>query len=106
LNKEPKDWDYDERDYLRLMKAYVENRIDVDTYRTSFFAMSSKRSLVADNASVIIQKAYGDADDYDPVVRLAYTIEEPALKERVAKSIVELETLGYRVEDSARDKST
>lgn len=104
MNKQPNDWDYDERDYLRLMKAYVENRIDVDTYRTSFFAMNSKRSLVSENASVIIQKAYGDADDYDRVVSLEYTIEELALRERVARSIVALETLGYRVEDEARNK--
>jgi hypothetical protein len=28
-----KDWEYDEIDYLRMMKAYLENRIDVDTFR-------------------------------------------------------------------------
>lgn len=101
MNRLVKDWDYDEHDYLRLLKDYVENRIHVETYRDRLFSMSSKRSLMADEASIVIQQAYGDADDYDPVEKLDYTIDESALRERVEKAVAELERLGYQVEEKA-----
>jgi hypothetical protein len=62
-------------------------------------AMSAKRSLLSEEAALIIQKAYGRTDDYDPVVRLEYTIEEPELRRIIAASAKQLEELGYRIED-------
>jgi hypothetical protein len=94
-----KDWDYDEIDYLRLMTAYLPGRIDVDAYRRPLFAMNSKRSLLSEEASLIIRKTYGRTDDDDPVVRLEYTIEEPLLRDFVADSVRQLEALGYRLDD-------
>ncbi len=93
-----KDWDYDERDYLRLMRQYLEKCIDVETYRAQFFSMSAKRSLLGERASVVIQKAYSDADDYAPVVQLPYTMDEPTLRGLVASSVDELEALGDRLD--------
>lgn len=94
-----KDWDYDASDYLRLMKSYLETRIDADTFRQQLSAMSGKRSLLSEEASLIVQKAYGKADDYDAVLRLEYTIQEPSLRDFVADSVKQLEALGYRLED-------
>jgi hypothetical protein len=94
-----KDWDYDEIDYLRLMKAYLENRVDVDAFRRELFSMNAKRSHLSEEASLIIQKAYGRIDDYDPVARLEHTIEEPELRELIAASAKQLEELGYRIEE-------
>ena len=48
-----------------------------------------------ERADQIIQRGYGDADEYDPVVRLPNTILEPELWERVAKSMRDLNSLGY-----------
>ena len=48
-----------------------------------------------ERADQIIQRGYCDADDYDPVVRLPNTILEPELRERVAKSMRDLNSLGY-----------
>lgn len=93
-----KDWNYDEGDYLRLMKSYISGRIDVQNYQREFFSMNAKRSLLSEEASQIIQKAYHDADDYDAVVQLLHTIGEPRLRELVAQSISALEALGHRVD--------
>jgi len=82
-------------DFLRLMKDYVEGRIDAEQYRTTYFALLIKRMIVKVDESRILQQGYGDADDYDPTVTLPYTLEESQLRERVAKSIAELESLGY-----------
>jgi len=54
-----------------------------------------KRSIITDEAFCLLQTAYTDADDYDPVVRLEYTILEPVLRSRVAKSVEDLAALGY-----------
>ena len=94
-----KDWDYDEIDYLRLMTAYLPGGIDVDIYRRQLFAMNSNRSLLSEEASLIIRKTYGRTDDYDPVGRLEYTIEEPILRDFFADSVRQLEALGYRLDD-------
>jgi len=93
-----KDWDYDEIDYLRLMKAYLENHIDVDAYRRQLFSMNKKRQLLSEEASEIIMKTYSKTDQYDAVICLPYTIEEPELREFVANSVKQLEDLGYRLE--------
>lgn len=94
-----KDWDYDERDYVRLMNAYLDQQIDVDTYRRQLFSMNAKRSLLSDPASEIIQKAYSMTDRYDRDLRLADTIEEFELRNSIASSVQQLEDLGYRVDE-------
>ena len=72
----------------------MENQIVVDTYRNGCFSTSSKRSLLAKTASIVIEKAYWNVDDDDPVVQLSYTIDEPVLKDRVAKAVSELGRVG------------
>ena len=94
-----KDWDYDELDYLRLMKAYLEDHLDVDTYCRQLFSMNAKRSLLSEQASEIVQKTYSKADQYDAVLRLPDTIQEPELREFVSRSVKQLEAMGYRLED-------
>ena len=94
-----KDWDYDEIDYLRLMKAYLQDRIDVGTYRRQLFSMSAKRSLLSEAASEIIEKTYSKTDQYDAALRLPDTIGEPELRDFVADSVRQLETLGYQLGD-------
>jgi len=101
LTRQVRDWDYDVLDYLRLMKAYLEQRINVKTYQQEFFAMTKKRTLVSERADSIIQKAYGDADDYDPVLGARY-VDETRLRELVSKSVKELEALGSDIGDQER----
>ena len=90
-------------DYMRLMRDFLGGRINADQYRLSYFSLSKKRANIPDEeTSRITQQAYGDADDYepDPKSRLALpnTIDEPELKDRVAKSLHDLEALGHRVD--------
>jgi len=80
------------------MTDYLRGQITVDQYRENYFAMIIKRMTVPDEASKILQQAYGDADDYDSVVTLDYTISEAQLRERVAKSAQKLAALGYDLE--------
>jgi hypothetical protein len=94
-----RDWDYDDLDYLRLMKAYLEDHLDVDTYCRQLFSMNTKRSLLSEQASEIVQKTYSKTDQYDAVLRLPDTIQEPELREFVSTSVKQLEALGYRLED-------
>jgi hypothetical protein len=83
-------------EFVRLMEDYLSGRIGVIDYTKSYFAMSKKRVNIPDEtADEIIQRGYGDADDYDPVVRLPNTILEPELRERVAKSLRALSSRGY-----------
>jgi len=85
-------------DFLRLMKAFVDGRIDAKEYQASYTEMTTRRFIVpSEDVDRILQQAYGDADDYDPAVRLPATIEEPELKRRVRNSIRELESLGHSV---------
>ncbi len=85
-------------DFLRLMKDYLNGCIAVDHYRKSYFVLMKKRMTVTDDVSRILQQAYGDADDYDAVVKLEYTIDEAQLRERVAQTVSELAALGYELE--------
>jgi hypothetical protein len=90
---------FDVHDFVRLMKDYLDQRIDVNQYQKMYFDMTIKLvTIPSGDVDRIIQQAYGDADDYDPVVRLPYTIEEPELRARVANSLRELASLGYSVE--------
>jgi len=94
-----KDWDYEEIDYVRLMKAYLEQLIDVDAFRRRLFSMNAKRSALSHNAAEIIMKAYSKTDQYDAVLRLPDTIEEPELRKFIASSVEQLEALGYDLDD-------
>jgi len=53
-----------------------------------------QRGTFTDEEFRILQMALADADDYDPIVKLEYTILEPELRRRVANSIEELIALG------------
>ena len=82
-----KDWDYEVFDYLRLMKAYLGKRIGVDVYSRRLFAMSSKRSVLSNRASEIIQETYSKTDQYDDKQRLPDTIQEPELRRSAADAV-------------------
>jgi hypothetical protein len=43
-----------------------------------------RRAVLSEDEFRLVQESYGDADDYDPEVRLPQTIEEPELRKRVA----------------------
>jgi hypothetical protein len=59
------------RDFIRLMKDFLDRRIDVRQYQGSYFDLSKKRFIVTEEEDEILQQAYGDADDFDDVVHLA-----------------------------------
>jgi hypothetical protein len=84
-------------DFLRLMKSYLDREIDAKSYCSRYFDLMTKRMTISREVSTILQIGFGDADDYDPDLRLEHTILEPALRDRVAKTITELEGLGYTV---------
>ncbi len=84
------------RDFVRLMRNYLEGRVNAAQYQNDYSELMTKRFIVpSEDVSKILQKAFGDADDYDPAVRLQHTIEEPELRRRVAESIKQLMSLGY-----------
>jgi len=87
-------------DFVRLMKDFLDRHIDVRQYQRSYFDLSKKRFIVTDEEDKILQQAYGDADDFDDVVHLEYTINEEQLRERVSASLERLKTLGHVVRDS------
>jgi hypothetical protein len=84
-------------DFVRLMKEFLGKRIDVHQYRRSYFDLSKKRFIVSDEEDKILQQAYGDADDFDEVVHLEYTINEVQLGERVTTSLERLRALGHAI---------
>ena len=87
-------------DYVRLMKDFLDNLIDVHQYRRSYFGFALMRmGVLSDEEDQIIQRAYGDADDFDEVVQLEYTIDERQLRQRVSVSLEKLKTLGHAIAD-------
>lgn len=78
-------------DYVRLMKEFLDGRIDAWQYSSGYFEIATKR-VVIPNAEVdkITQRAYGDADDYEP---------DPNLRKENPRWIreAELKALGYRL---------
>jgi hypothetical protein len=70
-------------DFIRLMQDFLAKRTDVHQYCRSYFDLSKMRIDVSDDEDKILQEAYGDADDFDDVVHLEYTIDETQLRERV-----------------------
>jgi len=90
-------------DYIQLMKDYLGGRIDAQEYTRNYFDLNAKRVWIPnEEASRITQQAYGDADDYEPDAALreknAQWIGEQELRNRVAKSLRELEALGHQVD--------
>ena len=57
-------------DFLRLMKDFLEHRIDAELYCSSYFDLAIKRKTITDKEDRILQMAFGDADDYDAEIRL------------------------------------
>ena len=89
-------------DYVRLMKNFLDGRIDARQYTRSYFDLNKRRiNIPNEEVSRITQQAFGDADDYEPDSALRQEnprwIEETELARRVAKSLRELEAMGYRV---------
>lgn len=90
-------------DFIRLMKAFLEGDIPAQKYTRAYFDLTKKRvNIPNEEADLITQQAYGDADDYEPDAELRRTnpqwIGEPELRQRVAKSLRDLEALGYQVD--------
>lgn len=90
-----KDWDYEAQNHIRLMTDFLGSCISVEEYRSQFSNMNAKWHMLSDEQDVVIQKAYGDADDYDEVVSLPYTIDLPTLRGRVANSVRALHALEH-----------
>ena len=80
-------------DFLSLMRSYLAGEIAARDYQSQYFELMKKRMTITEYEFRILQTAYGDADDYDPSVRLEHTIGEPELKRRVQKSIHDLNEL-------------
>ena len=87
-------------DFVRLMNAFLDRRIDVRQYQHSYFDLGKKRFSVTPEEDKILQQAYGDADDFDDVVHLDYTIDEEQLRTRVSTSLEKLKALGHATADS------
>jgi hypothetical protein len=93
--------EYGVTDYMKLMKTYLNREIEAPQYARRFFDFANTRVLIPnEEVDRIIQRAYGDADDYEPDETLRKTdpswIDEPALRQKVAESLCQLETLGFR----------
>lgn len=82
-------------EFLHVMRGFLDGRIDARGYRESIFALTKQRINIGESESRILQQAYGDADDYDPEVRLAYTIDESELRRRVSRVVEELAAIGH-----------
>jgi len=80
-------------DFLSLMSRLLAGEIEAREYQSQYFELMKNRMTVTEDEFRILQMAYGDADDYDPSLRLEHTIEEPELKRRVGKSIHDLKEL-------------
>jgi hypothetical protein len=87
-------------DYVRLMKDFLDSRIDVHEYCRCYFSFAKMRvGVLSEEEDKIIQQAYGDADDFDDAVKLEYTIDEGQLRQRVSASLEKLKTLGHAIAD-------
>jgi hypothetical protein len=87
-------------DFVRLMKDFLDRRIDVRQYTRSYFDLSKKRFVATPEEDKILQQAYGDADDFDDVVHLEYTINEEQLRGRVSTSLERFKALGHAIAGS------
>jgi hypothetical protein len=82
-------------DFLQLMEDYLSRKRDARSYRQEFFALMKRRTVLSEDESRTVQEAYGDADDYDPEIRLPYTIKEPELRKRVATAAAKLAIVSH-----------
>jgi hypothetical protein len=46
-------------DFIRLMKDFLDRRIEVRQYQRSYFDLSKKRFIVTEEEDKILQQAYG-----------------------------------------------
>jgi hypothetical protein len=83
--------------FITLMTHYVSGKISADEYARSIFdTFAHKRlDLPQGEPEEIITRAYGDADDYDPKIKLPYTYTEDELRKRVTTALERLLELGY-----------
>jgi hypothetical protein len=87
-------------DYLRLMKAYLAGKIDVDTYCAEVFRFNAMRTpWISDEVSRIHMEIFSRADDYDPVIRNQRTTDEATLRSHVQRLVNELEDLGFALNE-------
>jgi Bacterial self-protective colicin-like immunity len=99
--------EFDVTDYMRLMRDFLDRRIEAHQYVRSYFELTVKRvNIPNEEVNRITQQGYGDADDYEPdiTIRPPNWIGESELRDRVAKSLRELAALGFRLEDDRSDK--
>ncbi|MGA7062046.1 MAG: colicin immunity domain-containing protein [Candidatus Acidiferrales bacterium] len=84
-------------EFTLLMRDFLEDRLDASQYAKQYFALMVKRMTLTEEESRVLQRAYGDADDYeaDPAIELPNVLNEHQLRERVAQSLRELAELGY-----------
>jgi hypothetical protein len=82
-------------DFVRLMKDFFDRRIRRAPISAPYFDLSKKRFVAIPEVDKILQQAYGDADDFDDVVHLEYTINEEQLRSRVSTSLERLKALGH-----------
>ena len=87
-------------EFTRLMKDFLQGRLDAGQDAQLYFALMVKRITLTEEEDRILQRAYGDADDYEPdtAIKLPNLINEQQLKERVTQSLRELAELGHSVE--------
>ena len=86
--------------FSRLMKHFLEGRISAMRYTRSYFKLMPMRMIIPNGeVDQVTQQAYGDADDYEPDESLRQQnprwIDENELREKVRRSLRELEDLGF-----------
>jgi len=87
-------------DYLRVMKAYLATRIDVEAYQKEIFRLNPMRQpLYSEEVARILQEVFSRADDYDGVIRNDRTVDEPTLRGHVRRLLDELAALGFSGDD-------
>jgi hypothetical protein len=87
-------------EFTHLMRDFLQGRLDARQYTQQYFALMKKRMTLTEEESRVLQRAYGDADDYEPdaAIELPNLLTEHQLRERVAQSLRELAELGHSVE--------
>ena len=83
-------------DFVRLMKDFLDGRIDVQQYTRSYFELNTKRIILSEEKGKMLEQGYG-ADDFDDLVHLAQAIDEEQLRDRVSASLARLKMLGHAV---------
>ena len=63
---------------------FLDERIDAQPYQRSYFKLNANRVVLLEQERKIVQRGYGDANDYDDLLHLAHTINEEQLRECVS----------------------